>query len=137
MSSTFHGRDIFAPVAARLSLGVQMAEFGEVIYSIAILPQIGPHREDVNVLVGHVVHIDGFGNLITDIRSDDLPAEKESLNIEVSGQRIRGLSRTYAEAEGLLALIGSSGCLEVSLNGGSARNLLTAEVGCEVRIILD
>jgi len=72
--------------------------------------------------------------LITNIRSNDLPQTSQAITIEVGEQLISGLSHTYAEGRGLLALIGSSGYLEVSLKGGSASTLLDAEVGDEVRI---
>ncbi len=134
VSSTFHGRDIFAPVAARLSLGFPPISFGEAITSVTMLPLPRPYRTSGGSLVGHILHIDSFGNLVTSIRSDDLSQAKGAITIEVGNHRISGLSRTYAEGEGLLALIGSSGYLEVSLKGGSACALLAAEVGNEVRV---
>ncbi len=134
VSPTFHGRDILAPVAARLSLGFPPIDFGEAITSVVMLPLPHPYQASDGSLVGHILHIDSFGNLITNIKSDDLPRRKQAITIEVGNQLIRGLSRTYAEGRGLLALIGSSGYLEVSLKGGSAHALLNADVGNEVRI---
>jgi S-adenosylmethionine hydrolase len=134
VSSTFHGRDIFAPVAARLSLGMPLADFGEAITSVTTLPISQPHQAADGSLVGHIIHIDGFGNLITDIKSGDLPKGKRALTIEVGGQLISGLSHTYAEGSGLLALIGSDGYLEIAVKEGSASALLSAEVGDEVRV---
>ncbi len=134
VSPTFHGRDIFAPVTARLSLGFPPADFGETITSVTMLPLPQPYRASDGSLVGHILHIDSFGNLITNIKGDDLPQTRQAITIEVGNQFISGLSHTYAEGEGLLALIGSSGYLEVSLKGGSAKALLDAEVGNEVRI---
>ena len=84
--------------------------------------------------MGHILYIDNFGNLITDIKSDDLPDKAGSITTEVGGQLISGLSRTYADGSGLLAVIGSSDYLEVSLKGGSASALLDARVGDEVRL---
>ena len=133
VSPTFHGRDIFAPVAARLSLGFPPIDFGEAITSVTVLPLPYPHQAPDGSLVGHVLHIDSFGNLITNIKSGDLP-QTEPITIEVGNQLISGLSHTYAEGSGLLALIGSIGYLEVSLKGGSACAFLGAEVGNEVRI---
>jgi S-adenosylmethionine hydrolase len=86
------------------------------------------------MLVGHILHIDNFGNLITDIKSDNLTLKAEDITIEVGGQLIFGLSGTYAEGSELLALIGSSGYLEISLNGGSASSLLDVRMGDEVRL---
>ncbi len=134
VSATFHGRDIFAPVAAALSLGFPPIEFGEPIDSVEVLPLPRSSQRPDGTLVGHVIHIDNFGNLITDIKSDDLSLKAEHITIEVGGQLIFGLSGTYAEGGGLLALIGSSGYLEVSLRGGSACSLLDARVGDEVRL---
>ncbi len=134
VSPTFHGRDIFAPVAARLSLGFPPIDFGEAITSVTMLPLPHPYQAPDGSLAGHILHIDSFGNLITNIKSDDLPQVKQAITIEVGNQLISGLSRTYAEGKGLLALIGSSGYLEVSLKGGSACAFLNAEVGNEVKI---
>jgi S-adenosylmethionine hydrolase len=134
VSPTFHGRDIFAPVAARLSSGLPLTDFGEKISSATVIPLPRPHRAPDGSLVGHILHIDDFGNLITDIKSTDLPPADQPVTVEVGNQRIPGLSRTYAEGEGLLALIGSSGHLEVSLRGGNACALLESKIGNEVKV---
>ena len=134
VSPTFHGRDIFAPVAARLSLGFPPIDFGEVITSVVMLPLPHLYQAPDGSLVGHILHIDSFGNLITNIKSEDLPQKKQAVTIEVGSQLITGLVRAYAEGRGLLALIGSSGYLEIALKGGSAYALLNADVGNEVRI---
>ncbi len=134
VSATFHGRDIFAPVAAMLSLGFPPIEFGEPIDSVRVLPLPRPSQRPDGTLAGHILHVDNFGNLITDIKSDDLSLKAEHITIEVGGQLIFGLERTYAEGSGLLAVIGSSGYLEVSLRGGSACSLLDVRVGDEVRL---
>jgi len=134
VSPTFHGRDIFAPVAARLSLGFPPTDFGEAITSVVMLPLPHPYQAPDGSLVGHILHIDSFGNLITNIKSDDLPQTKQVITIEVGNQLIHRLSLTYAEGRGLLALIGSSGYLEVSLKAGSASTFLNAGVGNEIII---
>jgi S-adenosylmethionine hydrolase len=134
VSPTFHGRDIFAPVAARLSLGLPIADFGEVITSVTTLPLPQPHQAADGSIIGHVIHIDSFGNLITNINSDGLPEGKRALTIKVGGQLIPGLSRTYAEGKGLLALIGSDGYVEIAVKEGNASAVLSAKVGDEVRI---
>jgi hypothetical protein len=117
-----------------LSLGFPPINFGEAITSLTMLPLPQPHRRPDGSLVGHVLHIDNFGNLITNIKNSDLPPSKESIDIEVGNHVISGLSGTYAEGKGLLVLIGSSDYLEVALKGGSASAFLDAEVGCEVRV---
>lgn len=134
VSPTFHGRDIFAPVAALLSLGFPPIDFGEEISSVTVLPLPEPYKAADGSLVGHILHIDGFGNLITNIKSDSLSQAEQAVTIEVGNQLIQGLSHTYAEGRGLLALIGSSGNLEVALKGGSACALLGAKVGDEIRV---
>ncbi len=132
VSSTFHGRDIFAPVAAHLSLGIPPNEFGEATDSLLALPIPRPRLEKNGEIVGHVIHIDHFGNLITDVRRDDLPAGKVSINI--AGHRINGLSKSYADGNNLLAIIGSSDRLEISLRNGDAAAILRAKVGDQVSI---
>jgi hypothetical protein len=132
VSSTFHGRDIFAPVAAHLSLGMPLQQFGEVINSLVILFISHPQVKAAGELVGNVLHIDRFGNLITDIRKEDL--ESGNLVFEISGQQIHGLSICYADTDQLLALVGSSGYIEISVKNGNAATLLGARVGDEIKV---
>jgi S-adenosylmethionine hydrolase len=134
VSPTFHGRDVFAPVAARLSLGLSPSDFGEKIDSVIAFPYPYPHRVKDDVIRGRIVHIDRFGNLITNISSDDLPQRKQSISIEIGSSIINGMVRTYAEGEDLMALIGSSGHLEIALKDGSASVFLGARVGDEVKV---
>ncbi len=133
VSATFHGRDIFAPVAARLALGVPPAEFGETVSGLTVLPWGGAYRE-AGELVGHIIHVDNFGNLITSIAAGDLPPNREEIGIEIGQRRIQGLSVTYEDRDGLLALVGSSGYLEIAVRGGNASALLEEEVGGKVKI---
>ena len=84
--------------------------------------------------MGHILHIDHFGNLITNIKSEDLPQAGQAVVVEVSNQEIRGLSHNYAEGKDLLATIGSSGYLEISKKEGNASVFLSAGVGREVRV---
>ncbi len=132
VSPTFHGRDIFAPVAAGLSLGVSPYEFGEKTDVLTVLPISRPQLLGPHELLGHVMHIDHFGNLVTDIRSSDLPPG--FTEVYVGGFRIDGISRHYMQEHGLLALIGSSGYLEIALCRGSAASHLGATVGDEVTV---
>lgn len=133
VSPTFHGRDIFAPVAARLSLGTPATDFGERVSSVAMLPLSYPQLTSENMLAGHILHIDSFGNLITNIRRADLPNNKP-ITVEVGQQAISGLGQTYAEGEGLIALIGSSDYLEIAVRDGHASSRLHASIGDEVRV---
>jgi S-adenosylmethionine hydrolase len=134
VSPTFHGRDIFAPVAAALSLGFSPIEFGEATDKLYMLPMSLPHSRPDGSLVGHIIYIDGFGNLVSDIKQENLPGDAHALAVDFKDKIILGLSRTYAQSSGLLAIIGSSGYLEISLRGGSAAALLDAQVGDEVRL---
>jgi len=134
VSPTFHGRDIFAPVAAHLSLGVPLSRMGEPIASLVTFPIHQPRRSADGTLVCHIIHIDSFGNLITDAKREDIPVGK--VVMEVAGHRIEGISFTYAEGSELMALVGSSGRLEISVKNGNAARLLGAKVGDEVRLIV-
>jgi len=136
VSPTFHGRDILAPVAAHLSLGRPITDFGEAITSLTVLPLPRPFQSSDGALVGCVLHVDKFGNLVTNIRADDLPRMDRHLIIEIGGEAISGLSGTYGEGEGLVALIGSSGYLEVAVKDGSASASLHVDVGDRVQIRL-
>ena len=133
VSPTFHGRDIFAPVAAGLSLGISPYEFGEKINSVRFLPVPKPLLDPDGNLVGQVLHVDRFGNLITNIRSNDLPGK--NVVTEVAGYRIQGISDYYAQKEGVMAVAGSSGYLEISLRDGSACDFLATAVGEVIKII--
>ena len=103
VSPTFHGRDIFAPVAAHLSLGTSLEKFGEFTGSITAQPAQRPYQESTGTLVGRIVHIDHFGNLITNFKSEDLP--EKPFTVEAGQSFIPEVSRTYGEGEGLLAYI--------------------------------
>jgi S-adenosylmethionine hydrolase len=134
VSPTFHGRDIFAPVAARLSLSFPPAAFGERIGKLTVLPPSRPRLTPAGELVGRVLYIDSFGNLVVNIKYDDLPHIKEALSITVGDHVITGLVSTYAEGKDLVALIGSSGYLEIGFKNGNAAAFLNAKVGDEVVI---
>jgi S-adenosylmethionine hydrolase len=135
VSATFHGRDIFAPVVAHISLGVSPSEFGESIDSLMVLPLPVPSRLPDGTLAGNILHIDNFGNLITSIRSNDLSQDLKNITVKVGDAVIHGLSRTYGDSRGLLALIGSSDYLEISLKNGSAADFLNARTGDKVKIV--
>ena len=126
VSDTFHGRDIFAPAAAHLSLGVPLSDLGEPVDEVVALPPFRAQREPDGSHRGRIVHIDVFGNLITDVRGEDLASPR--LTVEVSDRQIAGLQRTYASGQGLTALVGSSGFLEIALTAGSA----VAELGVDI-----
>jgi S-adenosyl-L-methionine hydrolase (adenosine-forming) len=132
VSPTFHGRDIFAPVAAGLSLGISPYEFGDKVNSVLVLSVPKPILDADGRLVGQVLHVDRFGNLITNIRSCDLPGK--DVVVEVGGHCIEGISAFYAQKEGMMAVSGSSGYLELSLREGSACEFLGATAGDQVKV---
>jgi hypothetical protein len=136
VSRTFHGRDIFAPAAAHLARGVPLTELGDPLTEIVTFSLPRPQVRSDGTIVGQVIHVGRFGNLITSIMATDLAGHsllRESV-IEIKGQSIRGIANTYAEvATGkLLALVGSSDRLEIAVSGGSASQTLGAKVGDEV-----
>ena len=129
VSQTFHGRDIFAPVAGWLSKGVAPAEFGPEISDYVRLPLPAVERVGDNSLRGVVLKVDKFGNLITNISEQDAPALFAALPPAVSiliCETITRLRRSYAEGEEgeVFAIVGSSGylgdCGPASIGGGEA-----------------
>lgn len=123
VSHTFHGRDVFAPVAGRLAAGLPPAAVGAVLPEMRRLDALDPVREGDRV-AGSVLHVDHFGNLITNVPATGLAGER--LAIEVGGRRLERLCSSYAEvAEGeILAIAGSWGMLEVAQNRGNAAHTL-------------
>jgi S-adenosylmethionine hydrolase len=145
ISRTFHGRDVFAPVAAQLSAGVSAASFGPQIdrYERFAFPLVDMQGD---VLHGHVVHVDHYGNLITNITEgtlssflEDGGASATRLQVTVAGHSqptIAGVVGHYAQAEpgALLALIGSAGLLEIAARESSAALALDIDVGGTVSV---
>jgi S-adenosylmethionine hydrolase len=135
VSQTFHGRDIFAPVAGHLSRGMRLEELGPEIDGIHKIATPAPRRTKEGVLVGEVVSIDRFGNLVTNIPGDGLSGV-QTLELKVGKRLIRRLSTSYASAKKgeLLAIVGSTGTLEISVNNGDARRKTGAKVGDVIRV---
>jgi len=137
VSATFHGRDIMAPVAARLALGLDPDLLGPPLERLTPLdwPQVrsAPFRID-----GEVIEIDSFGNLITNIGAEALagrPTDRRAC-IVCNIYETWGIYRTYADQPGgtLIALVGSSGRLELALVGGNAARRLGIELGAPVTL---
>jgi len=139
-SSTFHGRDIFAPVAAHLAQGVEIEKLGPVQRYIRKLRLPKPIRAADGSLRGEIIYIDQFGNLITNIRGSTLAREgdgpDEGVLVRVKRRQVQGIAGAYADREPgeLLALVGSSGYLEIAVNQGSAAALLGCEKGDSVTL---
>ena len=133
-SATFHGRDIFAPVAAQLANGMLISRLGEPINDPVRLPIPQPEFRAPEEIVAHVFHIDRFGNLILDIQAKQLPATPI---FEIAGYRLQGLRRTYLDGTPgeLIAYIGSTRQhVEIALPGGHAAQHIGAQVGTPVYI---
>ncbi len=134
VSSTFHGRDILAPAAAHLLLGRDPNELGPRRSKLITLTNFEP-RSDHGGLVGEVIFRDAFGNLITNVSASRLaPTSPENWSIEIAGETIDGLIRTYGDKPPgtVVALVGSSGWVEIAIVNGDAARTLTAGPGMTV-----
>jgi len=151
VSRTFHGRDVFAPVAARLASGAPFERVGALVADPVRLeprpPGLGMAAAPPGAsgeLLGRVMYVDRFGNALTNLTEDDLadafPRVAESrLAVRVAGRLVRGLARSYGDAPvgTILAIIGSSGRLEVAQVGGDASERLGISEGDEVAVRID
>jgi S-adenosylmethionine hydrolase len=135
LSDTFHGRDVFAPVAAHLSLGVPLADLGTTIDNPVRLavPEVTVQQD--GSILGQVVHVDHFGNLVTNVGRDRVPAA-QAVTVTIAERQVIGPVKAYELAvDGqLLALIGSSGYLEIAVRNGNAATMLG--VGCGATVLV-
>jgi S-adenosylmethionine hydrolase len=143
VSATFHGRDIFAPVAGFLSRGTSASVLGGVIENYVHFAISRPQPDGEGKLSGIVLKVDKFGNLVTNIRPEDVPEFLQSpapeFRIVVGNTEIRSLRTAFAEgaAGEVFAILGSTGLLEIATNRGSAARILNVGRGAEVRLELD
>ena len=155
VSNTFHGRDIFAPVAAHLARGLPLAELGRPIDEPLTWALSQPERTPEGGLVAHVIHVDRFGNCVTDLclseeedglivadqlgeGNDPVRVSRQQVSLRVGTVRLSQVSRTYADGSAgePLALVGSSGHLEIALVDGSAAEVLSLGAGDSVVVDL-
>lgn len=136
ISETFHGRDVFAPVSAYLSVGVDPGQFGPRLNEMIRLTPSMPRKIGEREIVGHILYVDTFGNLITDVTGTLLEeffetSKARRLRILIRDREIGKMSQTYCEGKAgeLIALIGSSGHLEISINQGRAGDVLDMKAG--------
>ena len=144
VSQTFHGRDIIAPVGAQLSVGLDVRKLGdEICLQDAVhLDNLCAHFSEKGELVGKIVTVDNFGNLITNIDFSKIEKMRQTgqelIQVKIGSHIISGLSETYnrVQPKTSLALIGSRGYLEIAVNMGNAAQVLNVEKGAEVRVMV-
>ncbi|HKW76593.1 MAG TPA: SAM-dependent chlorinase/fluorinase [Terriglobales bacterium] len=142
VSNTFHGRDVFAPVAAYVSKGVEAVKFGEEISDYIRFAAPKPRAAAPNSWKGVVLKTDRFGNLITNITPADIPqlfdGASRGFRVSVGKAEVTKLLPSYsAGAQGeLFAILGSAGFLEISCNRTAASRLAGADKGSEVNVVL-
>ncbi len=138
ISNTFHGRDIFAPAAAHLANGTSLSEFGPEIRTITT-PKFAKIIKRKNMLIGEVLHIDKFGNVITNFGETELELlkAKATITFKLKNKRLKlKLCKTYGDVKPLkpLAIIGSHNFLEISVNQGNAAEAFKMKYGDKVII---
>ncbi len=137
-SHTFHGRDIFAPVAAYLSRGVKPEELGPTINpgDLSPLPFTKPYQDEKGEWHGEIVYIDQFGNLITNFSQNQLGLNgKETVELRVKNRAVKGLAESYTQGNGEpIVVLDSFGTLEIALFKGSAQDFLNVKQGEKVSL---
>lgn len=143
VSNTFHGRDIFAPLAAALSKGVHPEKLGPEITDFVRLPNLKPNLVGERTLEASIIHIDHFGNCITNLTRRDITDEMiaRGLTLTINGRKITSLRRFFAEEtdapSSLFAIWGSAGYLEIASNRSSAAEILRARTGEKILVMSD
>lgn len=139
VSNTFHGRDIFAPVAAHLAGGVAAARFGSLIADYLRLDFDKPARTGRRTWTGAILKVDRFGNIVTNFAVQDFPElDKRDFAMVVGPRRVETLARHYAE-RGIgepFVIVGSAGYYEISVGQASAAKLLGCAAGAPLELIL-
>jgi S-adenosylmethionine hydrolase len=140
VSRTFQGRDIFAPIAGHLSKGFSLDALGPEVEmnSVVLLEEREPQLLNSGQIVGKIVAVDRFGNLITNIHARDLAALDNSRLVITAGDvTISGLADSYAQgdSERPIAILGSRDCIEIAVNLGNAARVLHLAVGGIVRVV--
>jgi S-adenosylmethionine hydrolase len=139
LSNTFHGRDIFAPVAAHLAGGVAAARFGKLIADYLRLNFDQPSRTGRRTWTGAILKVDRFGNLITNFSVNDFPdLDRRPFEMAVGPQRINAIARHYTERGPgeAFVILGSAGYYEISMSQASAAKLLGCAAGAPLELTL-
>ena len=138
VSPTFHARDIFAPVAAHLAARLPLQRLGRPRQGIVLLEGRRAAFQEGGTLLGRIVHVDRFGNCISNVVEGQLVAlsREGGLVVDVAGHLLEGLARTYADAGPgqAQALVGSTGRLEIAVRDGNAAAQLGISIGDPVRV---
>lgn len=140
LSSTFHGRDLFASVAAHISLGIPLEELGPQLDTLKAPTGVPLKSIDDHLIRGSITHIDSFGNIITNITEFDLHhVEPHDIKLKLHQYHLQGIKRTYCDVQKGEALIciGSSGYLEIAVREGNAAEMMEAHLHDAVTIKLD
>jgi len=141
VSSTFHGRDIFAPIAAALSKGLAVEELGEPLSDYVGLESLALKRRTDGQAEARIIHIDRFGNCVTNLTREHLSEEwfAGGARLSVNGQEVSGARRFFAESateqNELFAVFGSAGFLEIAAQNASAASIIKARCGDAVLLI--
>lgn len=142
VSATFHGRDVFAPVAAALSRGVKPQELGKAISEIVRLEPLRTTTSRDGRLMARIIHIDRFGNCVTNITQSDLTAKMIAAGaaLAVKGKTVKSFRQYFAEKaranEKVFGIWGSAGFLEIAAANASAAKLLKVQRGDAVTVII-
>jgi len=140
VSATFHGRDVFAPIAARLANGASPGELGSAVDDMVRLV-VPPVAHVAGRVVGQVAHVDRFGNLMTNIPATELGDRSHQCTVRIGRAAIRGVARTYGDGapNELVAVINGGRYLEIAVCGRSAATVLGQEayVGAPVIVEFD
>jgi len=138
-SKTFHGRDVFAPVAAALSNGAKPEEVGPVIDKIVELESLNPITTKDGKIEGKIIHIDRFGNCITNLTASHVGSNNHAPRLRVNDANIDSFREFFSEGSGsdndLFMLLGSAGFIEIAAQNSSAANILNARRGQSLVLI--
>lgn len=135
VSATFHGRDVFAPVAAHLACDVHPEALGTPLARMKRLSWPQPRRCGDEIR-GEIIHVDRFGNLITNLRLEDLGPAPEKSRFLIRNSAIAGITSHYAAGDGTMAVVNSGGRIEIALPSAQAAQTLDVGVGEEIRVLL-
>lgn len=143
VSATFHGRDVFAAVAGALSKGISPDQLGVEIKDYVRLSNLKPKLTGTNIIAASIIHIDQFGNCVTNLTREDLTDEMfaRGVRLKVGGREITSFRNFFAEDEKstdeLFAIWGSAGYLEIAAFRASAASLLNARTGQTIQVMCD